>query len=101
MRHCNPERSLSSILRPDSFIAMRRPYLALAASLLTIVSIPCALAQEASPALERQLAREVKGERTGPFQPNWDSLGAYRVPQWYRDAKFGIFIHWGVFSVPA
>jgi alpha-L-fucosidase len=37
----------------------------------------------------------------GPFQPDWDSLATYRVPDWYRDAKFGIFIHWGVFSVPA
>jgi len=37
----------------------------------------------------------------GPFQPTWESLENYRVPQWYLDAKFGIFIHWGVYSVPA
>lgn len=37
----------------------------------------------------------------GPFQPTWDSLKQYRVPAWYEDAKFGIFIHWGVCSVPA
>jgi len=37
----------------------------------------------------------------GEFRATWDSLGHYRVPQWYRDAKFGIFVHWGVFSVPA
>jgi alpha-L-fucosidase len=37
----------------------------------------------------------------GPFQANWQSLEAYQVPDWYRDAKFGIFIHWGVYSVPA
>jgi alpha-L-fucosidase len=37
----------------------------------------------------------------GPFAPNWDSLGKYTVPDWYQDAKFGIFIHWGVYSVPA
>lgn len=36
----------------------------------------------------------------GPFQPNWDSLKAYKIPKWYEDAKFGIFIHWGVYSVP-
>src|SRR5690349_8041687 len=35
------------------------------------------------------------------YQPTWDSLQQYRVPLWYRDAKFGIFIHWGVYSVPA
>ncbi len=37
----------------------------------------------------------------GPFAPNWDSLADFKVPQWYKDAKFGIFIHWGVYSVPA
>ena len=35
------------------------------------------------------------------FQANWPSLSTYTVPDWYRDAKFGIFIHWGVYSVPA
>jgi alpha-L-fucosidase len=37
----------------------------------------------------------------GPFRPAWDSLKQYQVPDWYLDAKFGIFIHWGVYSVPA
>ena len=37
----------------------------------------------------------------GPFRPDWESLQAYKVPDWYKDAKFGIFIHWGVYSVPA
>lgn len=37
----------------------------------------------------------------GPFRPDWQSLQTYQVPDWYKDAKFGIFIHWGVYSVPA
>jgi len=37
----------------------------------------------------------------GPFQPNWESLGKFQTPPWYADAKFGIFIHWGAYSVPA
>ena len=37
----------------------------------------------------------------GPFKAEWESLVNYRVPKWYEDAKFGIFIHWGVYSVPA
>jgi alpha-L-fucosidase len=37
----------------------------------------------------------------GPFQPSWTSLEKYETPQWYKDAKFGIFLHWGVYSVPA
>lgn len=35
------------------------------------------------------------------FEPNWPSLKRYRAPDWFRDAKFGIFVHWGVYSVPA
>lgn len=33
--------------------------------------------------------------QTGQFQPTWDSLKQYQVPEWYRDAKFGIWAHWG------
>lgn len=39
--------------------------------------------------------------REGKFKDNWDSLSDFKVPEWYRNAKFGIFIHWGVYSVPA
>lgn len=38
---------------------------------------------------------------TTPFEPTWESLMQYSVPQWFQDAKLGIFIHWGVYSVPA
>ncbi|MCL2462004.1 MAG: alpha-L-fucosidase [Defluviitaleaceae bacterium] len=37
----------------------------------------------------------------GPFSDDWKSLSAYKTPKWYEAAKFGIFIHWGVYSVPA
>ena len=30
-----------------------------------------------------------------PFQPSWNSLTQYRVPEWFRDAKFGMWAHWG------
>jgi len=35
------------------------------------------------------------------YEPNWESLRAYTVPEWFKDAKLGIFIHWGVYAVPA
>ena len=35
------------------------------------------------------------------YKPNWESLDARPVPGWFQDSKFGIFIHWGVYSVPA
>lgn len=41
-------------------------------------------------------------EGTAVFQDNWENIGAnYQCPDWFTDAKFGIFIHWGVYSVPA
>jgi alpha-L-fucosidase len=40
-------------------------------------------------------------DHQGPFRPDWQSLQKYEAPEWYKDAKFGIFIHWGVYSVPA
>lgn len=36
------------------------------------------------------------------FEPNWESLSKHReAPDWFRDAKLGIYFHWGVYSVPA
>ncbi|MEI6077347.1 MAG: alpha-L-fucosidase [Verrucomicrobiota bacterium] len=35
------------------------------------------------------------------YAPNWASLDARPMPAWYQDAKFGVFIHWGVYSVPS
>lgn len=32
---------------------------------------------------------------TGAFTPDWQSLCQYQVPEWFRDAKFGIWAHWG------
>ncbi len=37
----------------------------------------------------------------GRYKADWASLQQYRPPRWYEDAKLGIFIHWGVYSVPA
>ena len=34
------------------------------------------------------------------YQPNWESLDKRPTPQWFKDDKFGIFIHWGVYAVP-
>lgn len=39
---------------------------------------------------------------SGPFEATWESLDSlYRVPSWFEDAKFGIFIHWGPYTVAA
>ncbi len=36
-----------------------------------------------------------------PYEAKWESLDQRPTPDWYLDAKFGVFIHWGVYSVPA
>ena len=69
----------------------------------TVVALACGsviLAQDTPDVRAR--VREVESVAAqGPFAPNWESLARYQVPDWYQDAKFGIFIHWGVYSVPA
>ena len=40
------------------------------------------------------------GPIMGPFRPNWESLKSYRFPDWFRDAKFGIWAHWSPQCVP-
>jgi alpha-L-fucosidase len=47
------------------------------------------------PAPEYVLAPAGFGVADGPYKPTWDSLSNYKVPDWYRDAKFGIWAHWG------
>ncbi len=38
---------------------------------------------------------------TKQYKPTWDSVRTHEVPEWFNDSKFGIFIHWGLYSVPA
>jgi alpha-L-fucosidase len=46
-------------------------------------------------------AKHAGGHAKGLFQPNWDSLTAgYQAPEWFRDAKFGIWAHWSAQCVP-
>jgi len=35
------------------------------------------------------------------YEPTWESLRTHTTPKWFQDAKFGIYTHWGVYSVPA
>ena len=37
----------------------------------------------------------------GRYKADWDSLSGHKIPDWYTRDKFGIFIHWGIYSVPA
>jgi alpha-L-fucosidase len=71
---------------------------------LALIPALAALAFSTAPTAETPAARILKTVAVvtakGPFAPDWRSLERFSVPAWYEDAKFGIFIHWGVYSVP-
>lgn len=46
-----------------------------------------------------QLVEEVIAQ--GPYKPDWASLMQANVPSWFREKRLGIFVHWGLYSVPA
>ena len=100
--------------------------LSLAVAALTLASMPwCAMAQMAdanAPTADKLTPEQIDAQwitanskydaerkriltdvdstvAAGPFRDDWQSLRAYQAPEWFRDAKFGIFIHWGVYSV--
>ncbi|MGB8030507.1 MAG: alpha-L-fucosidase [Terracidiphilus sp.] len=43
----------------------------------------------------RKFARSQQASKSGPFLPTRESLQEYKIPEWFRDAKFGIWAHWG------
>jgi len=77
----------------------------LAATLLSGLGHPRVVAQSGPRVNPETVARAVASNPKlppGAFAPSWDSIKAhYRVPEWFRDAKFGIFMHWGIYAVPA
>lgn len=50
---------------------------------------------------KQEMSRVNRINQKGPYQPTWASLDAHQLPEWFRDAKFGMFIDWGLYSVPA
>jgi alpha-L-fucosidase len=67
-----------------------------------LTAAPGAALASRAPRLIAQAASQVAAPRIapGPFQPTWDSLSAYKTPEWFRDAKFGIWNHWSAQCVP-
>jgi alpha-L-fucosidase len=72
------------------------------AVLVVLSSLSCAPAVTAQSPHVAPAIKEIDAVvNNGPFKPDWESLKKYEAPQWYKDAKFGVFIHWGAYSVPA
>lgn len=53
------------------------------------------------PGLASELERVDRTIGAGPYRPEWTSLKAHKDPEWFRDAKFGIYTHWGPVSIGA
>ena len=114
-------------VKMSDFIRYRNPKLRLGTARCAILAIACAVLMNCSAHLRAQCAGEggnslgfdmapetsqrvvedaVKQIPTpmapGPVKPTWESLQQnYQVPAWFKGAKFGIFMHFGIFSVPA
>jgi alpha-L-fucosidase len=71
----------------------RRQFAKLSAAAAASTRLPRALAQTAAPAAAKPAA--VPPIAPGPFTGSRQSLAAYRMPDWFADAKFGIWNHWG------
>ena len=72
------------------------------AALCTLLALSgCAPKLTVEQKRQRLIGEVDQAAARGPFQPSWGSLESFKVPEWYLDAKFGIFIHWGLYSVPA
>lgn len=67
-------------------------------ALVVPVSIPC-LAVD-TPQIDVSRADSAIAQGTVFYQPTLDSLRKHPVPAWFHDAKFGIFVHWGIYAVP-
>ncbi len=85
--------------------ARSRPAL-LVAAVLAASSIAGPWATEARADDADKIRRELLAEAdrvatAGPYKADWESLKTVPIPEWYLDGKFGIFIHWGLYAVPA
>lgn len=69
--------------------------------LKAIAQVPAGIAAALPSFASRAHTDTAAAHTSVKYEPNWESLDQRPVAQWYKDAKFGIFIHWGVYSVPA
>ncbi len=71
-----------------------------------VITAPVAAGADAwkkdSPEMVAAALKDIPAAPAGPFKESWDSIAQnYKDPDWFRDAKFGIMMHWGIYSVPA
>ena len=74
--------------------------LVLTSLMLAAPAVPAITPEEHQQQLDKLLATMQQNIARGPYEPTVESLNRYNAPDWYADAKLGIFIHYGIFSVP-
>ncbi len=70
--------------------------------ILAIVLFACCACTTEEADYKPDISTYISPEGTDVFTPDSASIAQnYNIPEWFKDAKFGVFIHWGVYSVPA
>lgn len=73
-----------------------RIILVISAIFSLFITVSCSTSAQTDKAVYIQSDKQI-----APFTPEWESLRKHKIPEWFKDAKFGIYTHWGVYSVPA
>ena len=55
----------------------------------------CAMTMTAQKTYRIPVSEVHEQMQTGQFEPTWESLETHQTPEWFRNAKFGIWAHWG------
>src|SRR5271154_1474939 len=78
----------------------RRTIIKTMAAAMSALLLKRTMAVAATPDASEELTVAPHPIAPGPFEANWESLKQYKTPDWFRDAKFGIWAHWSAQCVP-
>ncbi len=76
-------------------------FLALAAAIIFTSPAHAQSGPRTTPEVVAAALADTPALPAGPYETTWDSVSKHPIPDWYQDGKFGISMHWGIYSVPA
>ena len=90
-------------LQAETYVSINQPDMTRTTMLTFLLALPLALPaqnsydspQEAEKAITVRVDTSREPIQKGKYKPTWESLSDYECPAWFRDAKFGIWAHWG------
>ncbi len=95
----NPWHPSSRARLPHAVAPVSRSTYLCASTILLALTLTLPARSQTPPAAAAVLEQFDAINARGPFQPSWDSLHTHVDPEWFRDAKFGIYTHWGPITV--